>query len=169
MKSNLALIGFMGTGKTTVGRLLAQKMERRFIETDERIAEKAGKSIPEIFEEDGETRFRGLEMEVIKEVAEMENVIISCGGGVVLHHKNIYRLRRNAVLILLTASPETILQRTSRSAERPLLPASASFEDIQALLMDRKPFYHAAVDVTIDTTKVAVDEVANEILCRVKN
>ncbi len=167
MKSSIALIGFMGTGKTTVGKLLAKRLDKEFVEIDELIAKRAGKSIPEIFEEDGETRFREVEIELIKEVAEMKNVVISCGGGVVLNRINIDRLKKNAVLILLTASPETILKRTSSDNERPLLNALSRLEKIKELLEFRKPFYNSSAYFTIDTTNLEIDEVVDKIINQV--
>jgi len=121
MKNSIALIGFMGTGKTAVGRLLADKLGKRFVETDELVAKRAGKSISEIFEQGGEGFFRELEHDVIKDVAELENLVISCGGGAVLNKANVNRLKKNCVVILLTASPEVIQERTSNESGRPLL------------------------------------------------
>jgi shikimate kinase len=167
MKSNIALIGFMGTGKTTVGKLLAEKLGKTFIETDELIAKRVGKSIHRIFEEDGETRFRELEREVIKEVTEMKNVVISCGGGVVLDRINIERLKMNAVLILLTTSPEVILKRTSNENGRPLLNAVSRLEEIKELLEFRKLFYNSAADFTIDTTNLEINEIVDKIINQV--
>lgn len=167
MKSNIALIGFMGTGKTTVGKLLAEKLGKRFIETDELIAKRVGKSIPKIFEEDGETRFREVERELIKEVAEMKNVVISCGGGVVLNRTNIERLKINVVLVLLTTSPEAILKRTSNDNGRPLLNTPSRLEEIKELLRFRKSFYNSAADFMIDTTNLEIDEVVDKIINQV--
>ncbi|NQT04591.1 MAG: shikimate kinase, partial [Dehalococcoidia bacterium] len=92
MKSNIALVGFMGTGKTDVGRLLAGKLGKDFIELDELIEQKAGKTIPEIFQQDGEIAFRELEIEATGEAAEKKNAVIACGGGVVLNQINVDRL-----------------------------------------------------------------------------
>ncbi len=109
MKTNIALIGFMGTGKTAVGRVLAKKLGRKFIEMDGLIEQKAGKSIPEIFQQDGEIAFRELEIEVTKEVAGQQNAVIACGGGVVLNQINIDRLREGGSAVYHTDSPWAIL------------------------------------------------------------
>ena len=104
IKSNIALIGFMGTGKTSIAKDLATKLKKEFIHTDDFISVKAGKSIPKIFEQDGEQKFRELEIEVVKEISDKKNVVIDCGGGVILNVINIERLKKNAKIILLTAS-----------------------------------------------------------------
>ena len=107
-KNSIALIGFMATGKTSVGKKLAENLGKdyTFIEMDKMIVEKAGKSIPEIFTDDGEIRFREYEIAVCKEVSNYDNVIISCGGGVVLNKINIDYLKKNCYIILLEASIE---------------------------------------------------------------
>ncbi|MDD5039459.1 MAG: shikimate kinase, partial [Dehalococcoidales bacterium] len=121
MKTNIALIGFMGTGKTAVGQLLAKKLKMKFIEMDWLIAQKAGKSIPDIFR-DGEIAFREREIEVTKEIAGEKNSVIACGGGIVLNKINIDRLKEGAIIVYLTASPRVILKRTSsEQGKRPLL------------------------------------------------
>ena len=103
MKSSIALIGFMGTGKTAVGRALAKKLNREFVELDSLIEQRAGKSIPDIFQQDGEIAFRELEIEVTKEVSRAKNLVIGCGGGIVLNKINIDRLRKEARIVYLTA------------------------------------------------------------------
>ena len=121
MKTNVALIGFMATGKTTVGKVLAQWLNRAFIEMDLLIEQKAEKSIPEIFQQYGEIAFRELEIGVTKEVAEKKNTVIACGGGLVLNKINIDRLRENACMVYLTASPNVILERVAiEEGQRPL-------------------------------------------------
>ncbi len=165
MKSNIALIGFMGTGKTAVGKLLAERLGREFIELDALIEKKAEKSIPEIFQQDGEIAFRELEIEATREVAEKENAVIACGGGVVLNQINVDRLKKQSVIVYLTASPEVILKRTSSDKdERPLLVAEDKASKVDALLKLRKPFYDRAADMTVDTSELEVTEVVEQIL-----
>ena len=118
MKTNVALIGFMGVGKTAVGKALAEKLNKKFVEMDALIEQKAGKPIPDVFQQDGEIAFRELEIEVAKEVSGKKNTVIACGGGVVLNKINIDRLRRECVIIYLAASPRTILKRTSSDEDK---------------------------------------------------
>ena len=165
MKSNIALVGFMGTGKTDVGRLLAEKLGKDFVEVDELIERRAGKTIPEIFQQDGEIAFRELEIEATREAAEKKNAVIACGGGVVLNQINIGRLREHSVIVYLTASPEAILQRTSSDTdERPLLVAEDRASRVEKLLNFRRPFYERAADITVSTSELDVAGVAGQII-----
>ncbi|MBL7126065.1 MAG: shikimate kinase [Dehalococcoidales bacterium] len=169
MKSNIALIGFMGTGKTAVGRLLAEKLGRGFIELDALIEQIAGKTIPEIFAKDGETAFRELEIEATRDVAGKENTVVACGGGVVLNQINIDRLRKHSVIVYLTASPEAILKRTlSDTNERPLLVAEDKTGEVRKLLEFRQPFYERAADITVDTSGLEVAGVVEQIITGLK-
>ena len=164
MKNNIVLIGFMGTGKTEVGRLLAERLGKDFIEVDELIEQRAGKTIPEIFQQEGEIAFRELEIEATREAAERKNAVIACGGGVVLNQISIDRLRKRGVIIYLTASPETILQRTvSDKGERPLLVAEDKESRVKKLLNYRQPFYERAADITVNTSDLDVVGVVGKI------
>jgi len=169
MKSNIALIGFMGVGKTVVGKALAGKLDRRFIELDSLIEQKAGKAIREIFGRDGEIAFRELEIEGTKEVSQEENAVIACGGGIVLNQINIDRLRQKSRIVYLTASPAVIFKRISSDGEeRPLLKVTNPALAIRELLRFRKPFYERAADIKIDTSKLDVDAVAEQIKQKLK-
>ena len=169
MKTNIALIGFMGVGKTAAGKVLAQKLNKKFVEMDALIEQKAEKSIPEIFQQDGETAFRELEIEVTKEVSQGKNRVIACGGGVVLNKINIDRLKKEAVIIYLTASPEVIMRRISTvEGERPLLNTSDKALTIQELLAFREPFYERAADIKIDTTELDISAVVDQIIIKAK-
>ena len=165
MKTSIALIGFMGTGKTVVGKALAQKLRREFIELDAVIEKKAGKPIPEIFRQDGETRFRELEIEAARDIAFKKNVVIACGGGIVLNTINIERLKKECVIICLTAMPSVIIKRTaSDKGGRPLLNVADRAQEIKKLLDFRRPFYTRAADVTVNTSRRNIDKVVDEIL-----
>lgn len=165
MKTSVALIGFMGTGKTAVGKALAKKLKRKFVELDALIEEKAGKSIPQIFQQDGEIAFRELEIEVTKKVAQNKNLVIACGGGVVLNKINIDRLKQEAIIVYLTASPSVILKRVSgEKGQRPLLEVDSPISTIRELLKFRKPFYERAADITINTSKLNIDAIAEQII-----
>jgi shikimate kinase len=164
MKTNIALVGFMGTGKSTVGKILAVKLNKRFVEIDEFIEEIAGKTINTIFQQDGEIVFREIEIAAIKNVSIRDNQVIACGGGVVLNTINIDRLKQNYLVIYLTASPAEILKRTSESTSRPLLNTTDKTFHIKELLKFRKPLYEKAADITINTTKLDVETVAQIII-----
>ena len=169
MKSSVALIGFMGTGKTAVGRALAKQLGKRFIELDPLIEQKAGKTIPEIFQEDGEIAFRELEIAVTKEAAGEKDVVIACGGGVVLNKINTDRLKREAAIVYLTASPKVILKRTLHDdEERPLLKVANPTQTIGELLRFRQPFYKRAADITINTSRLGIEAIVTQIITRLK-
>jgi shikimate kinase len=166
---NITLIGFMGTGKTAIGQLLAERLGRKFIELDRLIEQKAGKTIPEIFRQDGEIAFRELEIAATKEVASEKDVVIACGGGIVLNKINIDRLRETGVIVYLTAPPGVILKRTSGEAgQRPLLEVDNPTQTIRELLKFRRPFYERAADITIDTSKLDAQAVAEQVITRLK-
>ncbi|MBN1643954.1 MAG: shikimate kinase [Dehalococcoidales bacterium] len=170
MKTNIALVGFMGTGKTAVGQLLARKLNRRVVETDSIIEQKAGKSIADIFRDNGEITFRELEIEAVKDVAKGRRKVIACGGGVVLNTINIDRLRKSSVIVNLTASPEAILKRISaKQGTRPLLNVDNPAKRTKELMKFRRPFYESSADITIDTSKLDINAIANEIIDRLKS
>ena len=169
MKTNIALIGFMGTGKTAVGQVLAQKLDRKFIELDSLIEQKAGKSIPEIFQQDGEIAFRELEIEATRAVCQEKNSVIACGGGLVLNKINIDRLRESSRIVYLIASPGVVLRRVSaEEGQRPLLEVDNPGLTIRELLKFRRPFYERAADITINTSKLDINAVAEQIIGRLK-
>ncbi len=169
MKSSVALIGFMGVGKTVVGQILGAKLGKILVELDALIEKMAGKSIPEIFRHDGEIAFRELEIEAVKQVAGKKDVVIACGGGVVLNRINIDRLRQEAMIVLLTASPSVIMKRTTQDREgRPVLWGTKSLSDIQAILKFRKPYYEQAADIKVNTSKLEPEAVAEQIIARLK-
>jgi shikimate kinase len=169
MKTSIALTGFMGTGKTAVGKLLASMLGKEFIEMDALIEKKAGRSIAEIFRRDGEIGFRELEIEVTKNIAGRKNAVIACGGGIVLNTINIDRLRQECVIVCLTASPGAVFMRTSTDKEeRPLLAAADRRRQVKDMLKYRRPFYTRAADITINTSRLKPDEVVERIIEEVK-
>jgi shikimate kinase len=170
MKSSIALIGFMGTGKTAVGKLLAPKLGKQFVELDALIEKNAGRSIPEIFRRDGEVRFRELEIDAVREISTQKNVVIACGGGVVLNTINIERLRKESVIICLTASPSAILRRTAPDkGGRPLLNVADRAQEVRKLLELRRPFYARAADITVNTSRLTIDGVVAKVLEALKD
>jgi shikimate kinase len=168
MKTSIALIGFMGTGKTVVGKILAEMLGKEFIELDALIEKKAGKSIPDIFREQGEIAFRDLEINVTREVAGRKNAVIACGGGIVLNTINIDRLGQECVIVCLNALPAVILKRTSADNGRPLLAVDDRVRRIKELLEFRQPYYERSADVMINTSRVKPATVARRIIEKVK-
>lgn len=169
MKTNIALIGYMGTGKTAVGQLLAKKLGMKLLELDWLIEEQAGKKIPEIFRKDGEIAFRELEIEAARKIAGENQCVIACGGGIVLNKINIDRLRESAIMVYLTASPGTILKRvSSQQGQRPLLAVDDQLKTITDMLKFRKSFYERSADITINTSRLGIDAVAEEIIGKLK-
>lgn len=169
MKTNIALIGFMGVGKTAVGKVLAKELDRMFIELDALIEQRAGKTIREIFVHHGEMAFRELEIEVTKEVSEGKNVVIACGGGIVLNQVNIDRLRQKSIIVYLTASPAVILKRILPDGrQRPLLQGANPSLAVQELLRFRRPLYERAADITVNTSKIDVGAVVKRIVEKIK-
>lgn len=163
MKKNIALIGFMGAGKTVVGKILAQKLNLEFVDLDDLIEAKEKLAIVEIFSLKGEPYFRRIEKEVVKEASQKQGLVIACGGGAVLEKENLENLKRSANLIYLKAAPQVIFQRTKEYKHRPLLNVEAPKKKIEELLKLREPFYLKA-DYTIDTSDLSIDEVVSEIL-----
>lgn len=172
-KNSIALIGFMATGKTIIGQKLANRLgdNYKFIETDQIIIEDAGKSIPEIFSEDGEIRFREYEIAACKKASKLNNVVISCGGGVVLNKINIDYLKQNCHVILLQASAEEIYKRAMKDGQetRPVIDKEDPKAEIEKVLSFREPFYEAAAEIIIETTGKNIEDIINEIIQKIKN
>ena len=160
---NIVLTGFMGTGKSKIGRRLATELRMGYLDTDELIEEREKDSISAIFKKKGEEYFRRLETKVVKEVALLDNFVISTGGGVVLREGNIRVLKKNALIICLFANPEVILKRTKGDDNRPLLGVNNRKKRIEELLRIRKPFYDKA-DLKIDTSTLDSKKVVEEIV-----
>lgn len=170
--NNIALIGFSGTGKSAVARKVAELLGWEYLDTDDEIVKLAGKSIPQIFEQDGELEFRRLEHEVLKRLSEaLGNRVIATGGGVVIDPRNRDILRQCSVVICLEASPETIYQRllkdnleSSSPGVRPLLAGGDPLERIKQLKESRQSFYRSIADRTVYTDKLSVTEVSLEVI-----
>jgi len=160
---NIYLVGFMGTGKTAIGRELAKKLNKDFFDLDEIIEEREKRKITEIFSQDGETYFRKIERETLLEFSQEKGKIIGCGGGVVLDSQNIQKMKETGIIICFTASPEIILERTKRYRHRPLLNVEDPLKKIKELLDFRRPYYKRG-DYTIDTSNLNISEVVDKIL-----
>lgn len=165
---NLVLTGFMGTGKTAVGRELAARLQRRLLDTDVLVEELTGMKIVEIFRQYGEACFRARESEVIAGLDRFPpgSLVVATGGGAVLKQENMDHLSRHGLIVLLTASPRAILRRTRRGPARPLLENEASpARAVLSLLREREPFYRRH-DLAVDTTGRRPSQVAAEIIHR---
>ena len=160
---NLALIGFMGTGKSSVGRLVAHLLHFTFLDTDKVIEARAGKTITEIFEQDGEPAFREWEKRVVEELTRRTKTVISTGGGLPANENNLASLKTHALVVCLWASPETIYERVRDHAHRPLLNAPDPHAKIRELLAVREPFYRQG-DVLLNTERRTVHDVAMQVL-----
>jgi shikimate kinase len=158
---NIVLIGFMGTGKSTVGKRLALLLAWDFVDTDLEVAEVTNMSVTEIFRRYGETRFRSEERLVVQRVSQQEKIVIATGGGTVINPQNWESLSRNGIVIGLHASLEEIINRIGHKNDRPLLKGST--EAIEKLWSERQEFY-AKADYTVDTTQKDIDDVVSEIL-----
>jgi shikimate kinase len=162
---NIVLIGYRGTGKSTVGKILAKKLKRLLIPVDDLIVKKVGMSIPEIVEKHGWDYFRDIESNVTKELSNQDNCIIDCGGGVILRDENVENLKQNGKCFLLKAEIDTIISRIQGDANRPALKEGMSFrEEQEKVLKERDPKYKAAADVEIDTSILSIEQAVEKIL-----
>jgi shikimate kinase len=163
-KRNIALIGFMGAGKSSVARQLAQHFKRELISTDSLIESREKRSIPQIFQDSGENYFRQLEKKIVYEISQLENKVIDCGGGVILDPENTVSLKKNSLLIYLWASPEYLYENIKKSGgKRPLLDVPDPLEKIKELLKHREPYYKQA-DIMINADQKTVPEIFDDIL-----
>ena len=160
---NIALIGFMGTGKTSVGRLVAEQLHFDFLDTDEMIQTATGKTINDIFARDGEAAFRELEEKVVEELAHRKRLVISTGGGLPTNPGNLASLKTHALVVCLWASPEKIWERVKNQTHRPLLHDPDPQKKICALLAAREQFYKQA-DVLLNTELRSLREVAQQVV-----
>ena len=165
---NIYLVGFMGTGKTVVGEILAKKMAKEFIEMDAVIEEKQGLEIVDIFTQQGEAYFRSLEKILLGSLSKREDLIVSCGGGLVCDQANLKLLKETGVVFALTASVSTIYQRTKKHTHRPILNVDNPQEKIKQLLVDRASCYDQA-QYSINTDNLSPEEVVDKILATLNN
>ena len=165
---NIVLIGFMGAGKSTISAFLRDALAMDVVEMDQVIAEQQGMSISEIFETYGEEYFRNLETQLLIDMQSKQNVIISCGGGVAMKDRNVKEMKKNGRVVLLTAAPETILERVKDSDDRPLLNGHKDVDYIGGLMEVRRPKYEAASDIVVSTDQKRVSEICEEMMQKLK-
>lgn len=161
---NIFLIGFMGSGKSTIARLLAEETKCELVEMDETIEKEASLSINKIFETYGESYFRDLESKLVERIADRGGAIVSCGGGAVLREENVLNMKKNGKIIYLSATPETIYERVCHSTNRPLLNGNMNVDYIRTLMEKRLPLYENAADVVVDVNQKTKSEIVKEIL-----
>ncbi|HSA65827.1 MAG TPA: shikimate kinase [Nitrospira sp.] len=162
---NVVLIGYRGTGKSTVGKIVAARLGRQMVSTDKEIVRRAGSPIPEIVAAHGWEYFRDLESAVCQDLAGRDNLVIDTGGGAILRQQNVDVFKQSGLLIWLTASVETIAARIGSDTQRPSLTGTKSHvEEIRDVLSERMPKYQAAADMTLATDGRSIEELATAIL-----
>ncbi len=165
--ANIFLIGFMGTGKSTIANSLKRKYDMQVLDMDFEIEKNQGKAISEIFAEEGEEYFRDLETQLVLDLQKRDNVVVSCGGGAVLREKNVQEMRKSGKIILLQATPETILERVKNSHNRPLLEGNKNIDFIKELMSKREDKYNSAADIVVSVDARAVEDIADEVYTKV--
>jgi len=167
MDQNIFLIGFMGCGKSTIAAKMHEEYKMTIIEMDEVIAQREGMNVPEIFTQKGEVYFRDKETELLQEIGPKKGQIVSCGGGVVLREKNVEEMKKNGKIVLLTANPETILERVADDDNRPLLKGRKTVQGISELLDQRRARYESAAEIIVETDGKGAGEICKEIFDKI--
>ena len=161
---NIVLIGFMGAGKTTISDYLSTVFDMEIVEMDQLIADREEMSIPDIFATYGEEYFRNLETDLLIEMQDKKNVVISCGGGVAMRERNVEEMKKNGKVVLLTASPETIYERVKDNNDRPVLQGRKNVARISELMEQRREKYEAAADIVVNTDDKDVLTICEELV-----
>lgn len=163
MEKNIVLIGFMGCGKTSVGKRLSMKLKREFIDTDDFIEKREGMSISEIFAQKGEEYFRNLETELCKRFETPKSKIIATGGGIIKNPKNVECLKKGGTIVYLKSTPKQIALNLRYDNSRPLLQCENKEKKIAELMEERNPLYKSCADVTIDVSNIDIDATLDKI------
>jgi len=169
MYNNVFLVGLMGAGKTTVGRVLAKKLNKRFIDSDHEIEARTGVAIPLIFEIEGEASFRQRETDVIRDLTAQNDIVLATGGGAILKPENREYLKTRGTVIYLRASINSILQRTSHDKNRPLLQTADPRGRIEQLAREREPYYLEVADFIVETGRPNVQSLVQVILTQLES
>ena len=164
MHENIFLIGFMGTGKSTVSRQLGRQLKLLEIDMDQEIETRQGRKISEIFAAEGEEYFRSLETGLIRELAQKSGYVISCGGGAALRTENVENMKANGIVVLLLAEPETVYERVRYRKNRPLLNGNMNVDYIAELMKKREAAYRSAADISVVTDQRTPEDIAAEIV-----
>ena len=164
MRTNIVLIGFMGSGKSSVGRRVASHLRFQFVDADALIVERSGLEIATHFARHGEAHFRDLETGVLESCGQFSRTVLATGGGVVVREENRALLREIGFVVQLTASEETIFERVSRNTKRPLLRTADPRATVREMIAARQPLYDAAAQLTVDTTKLTHAAAADAII-----
>jgi shikimate kinase len=165
--NTMVLIGYRGTGKSAVGKILASRLDRMLYSTDAEIVKLVGKTIPEIVEQQGWERFRDFESQICQQLAGRQGLVVDTGGGIILRSQNVAVLKQIGTVFWLTAPVETIAKRMGGDTQRPSLTGAKSFiDEIQEVLRERLPKYQSAADHVIETEGKSLRQVADEILAR---
>ena len=167
-RRNVFLVGMMGAGKTTAGRLMARRLKREFLDTDLEIERRCGVKVPVIFEIEGEAGFRQREAAVIAELTAREDVVLATGGGAVLDEANRRHLAARGTVVYLHAPPTALYERVRRDRNRPLLATADPQARLQELYAVRDPLYREIADVVVDTGRQSVQNLARQLLARLK-
>lgn len=164
MSQSVFLVGLMGAGKTTVGRLLAKRLQARFVDSDHEVVAATGVNIPTIFDIEGEAGFRRREAETIQRLSQEDNIVMATGGGAVLDPDNRRCLRNRGTVVYLYASPETLYERTRRDSGRPLLQVKDRLTRLRELHQQRDPFYREVAHIIIEVGRTSAPQVVRQIL-----
>jgi shikimate kinase len=163
-RGNLYLVGMMGAGKTTIGRLVARRLKLRFVDCDHEIERRCGVKVPLIFEIEGEPGFRAREAQVLAELTMLEGIVLATGGGAVLAEENRRRLATRGTVVYLCARPEDLYERVRQDRNRPLLATADPLERLRELYAERDPLYRALADLVIDTGRQSVQALARGLV-----
>ncbi len=161
---NVFLVGLMGAGKTTVGRLLARRLKLRFLDSDHEIEQRCGVKVPVIFEIEGEAGFRSRESQAIAELTALEGIVLATGGGVVISSDNRRLLAASGTVVYLCARPEDLYERVRHDRNRPLLATPDPLARLRELYAERDPLYRALADLVVDTGRQGVQALARDLL-----
>jgi shikimate kinase len=167
-RNNLILVGMMGAGKTTVGRLLARRLKRAFYDSDEEIERRCGVRIPVIFDIEGESGFRARETQAITELCALDGLVLATGGGAVLAEENRRQLAAHGTVVYLHARPGPLWQRVRHDRNRPLLATPDPQKKLEEMYALRDPLYREVADIVIDTGRQSVQTLAKDLLARLE-